>query len=233
MDVTFWQSQHQFVDDTPHLSLGKLLGIVLALLVDLFGEINDIDIVVSGIAVCLGAFAHDLVAVTVAGTDGRDAGPAVEYVFKLVVAVSERYGYGCDESFELGKTGSGKHYNEVISAEVNSKLVLLFERECVDLGAEHLDGASCDIGTEISVDLVDLLDVYESDRVLGSSAICEHLVKPGVEVVRIVHAEFQVVVVKICVLGAETLNCDKTGNAVLEQRHQFFLLDRRLGGNWV
>ena len=60
---------------------------------------------------------------------------------------------------------------------MNRKLILISDRESVELGAEHFNGASCDIGTEISVELVYMLNVYEGNRILGCNTCCKHLVK--------------------------------------------------------
>ncbi len=102
-----------------------------------------------------------MVAEAVAGADRRDAGPAAEDVLEPVTAVCKGDGNGCDESLKFGESRSIEDYNEVIAAKMNCKLASVVIGERIELCTEQLYCRTSDVGTEISVDLVNVFDVDE------------------------------------------------------------------------
>ena len=72
--------------------LRECLGVVVVRLVDCVGIVDYVDVILLGITVCLGAFAHDVIAETVIRTDGCDTGSATEDMLEFVTAVYEGNG---------------------------------------------------------------------------------------------------------------------------------------------
>ena len=142
-----------------------------------------------------------MVAESVAGADRRDAGPAAEYMLEPVAAVCKGDGNGCDESLKFGESRSIEDYNEVIAAKMNCKFSSVVIGERIELCTEQLYCRTSDVGTEISVDLVNVFDVDERNGVFCCDTCGKHLIESVEEIIgeiadengrhRLVHRELR------------------------------------------
>ena len=115
--------------------------------------------------------------------------------------------------FELGEAGCQDDEDEVVSAKVGDALAVVLVREVLEVGAEDFDGVAGDVGTEIFVELVYLLDVDKGNGIVDCGAVSDLAIKEIEQVVAICHAELDVVVVKVGILVAQALDCDEVRNA--------------------